>query len=248
MELKMRSRKKGVVISPKRKSSKYQDFVTIVLLHDQPAFKLKNKTSPALINIDKFTLLEYQLKIINKKFKNYEVIVCTGFLCDQLNLLVKKKYKKYNIRIIENSHFTEYNSCESARLCLQNTTNDKILIIDGKILFDEKIFNNLSFTEPFAICCKDKNETLEIGINTDQNRNISHFSYGARYTWSEIVFLCGNKLLSDLEQKLSEISFKKKFLFEAINFIATKHIIRKTVKSSKVLKIQSMKTLENIRN
>ena len=244
----MKSRKKGVIVSPRAKRvSKYQDFVTIVLLHDQPAFKLKNKTSPVLINLDKFTLLEYQLKIIDKKFKNYEIIICTGFLCDKLNLWLKKKYKKYNIRIIENTHFTEYNSCESARLCLQNTNNDKILIIDGKILFDDKIFNNLSLEEPFAICCKDKNETLEIGINTDQNRNISHFSYGARYTWSEILFLCGNKLISDLEKTLNQDSFKKKFLFEAINSIATKHIIRKTVKSSKVLKIQNIKTLENIR-
>ena len=126
--------------------------------------------------------------------------------------VLKKKYSKYNIRIIENSNFTESNSCESTRLCLQNTTNDRILIIDGKILFDEKIFNNLNLDEAFAISCKDKNETLEIGINTDRDRNISYFSYGARYTWSEILFICGKKMISDLEKTLNEKKVLEKIL------------------------------------
>lgn len=241
------SNNKRTVSIKRKKPRKYQEFVTFVLLHDQPAFKLKNKTSPVLININKLTLLEYQLRVINKKFQNYEVIVCTGFLSDQVNMYLKKKYSKYNIRIIENSNFTESNSCESTRLCLQNTTNDRILIIDGKILFDEKIFNNLNLDEAFAISCKDKNETLEIGINTDRDRNISYFSYGARYTWSEILFICGKRMISDLEKTLNEKSFRKKFLFEAVNIVTEKHNIRQAVRSARIIKIQNIKTLESIK-
>ena len=77
------SNNKRTVAIKRKKPRKYQEFVTFVLLHDQPAFKLKNKTSPVLININKLTLLERQLRVINKKFQNYEVIVCTGFLSDK---------------------------------------------------------------------------------------------------------------------------------------------------------------------
>jgi len=54
-------------------------------------------------------------------------------------------------------------------------------------------------------------------------------------------------MISDLEKTLNEKSFRKKFLFEAVNIVTEKHNIRQAVRSARIIKIQNIKTLESIK-
>jgi len=113
-----------------KRVKKYSDFVTIILLHDQPVSKKRFPLLTEKRGLCSSSLLECQIQAIHRKFSNYEIILCTGLVSGEINSHIKHKYKKFNIRIIENKDFENCNSCESARLCLQNTNNNKIFIID----------------------------------------------------------------------------------------------------------------------
>lgn len=230
-----------------KRVKKYQEFVTIILLHDQPVNKKRSFSSIEACDASNTVLLEHQISAIHKKFAKYEIIVCTNFISSTANIYIKNKYKRFNVRIIENKDFDTCNSCESTRLCLQNTSNDKIFIINGKIFFDYKIFNNLDLSETFAISSSNKEYNLDVGLNVDGEKNISYFSYGAKKQWTEILFLNNRKIIQDLEKILVNSIFKKKFLFEAINEIIPKHKILFTKSiSGKAIKIQNKKTLDLI--
>lgn len=231
----------------KSRWKKYDEFVTIILLHDKPIIKTRSQSAANLITIKNIVLIEEQIKAINRRFSNYEIIICTGYFSSTINIHIKNKYKHHNIRIIENKEFETCNSCESVRLCLQNTNNDKVFIINGQILFDYKIFNNLNLDEAFAISCACENGCLDIGLNIDRNKKIEYFCYGANQYWSEILYLDNGGVIRDLEKLLINSLFKKKFLFEAINEIIDRHsILLKKSKSGRVVKIQNIKTLELI--
>jgi CTP:phosphocholine cytidylyltransferase-like protein len=237
-----------ILVKPKtrvgKRIKKYEDFVTIILLHDQPCPK---KRTNASFDSHSIFLIDQQVSAIHKKFSNYEIIICTGFISTSFNLHIKNKYKKFNVRVIENKDFETCNSCESVRLCLQNTNNSKIFIINGKILFDYKIFNNLDLSEAFAISSSNKEYNLDVGLNVDGDKNVAHFSYGAKKHWTEILFLSNHGIIKDLENILINSIFRKKFLFEAINEIIPKNKIVFTKSSSgKAIKIQNLKTLNLI--
>lgn len=235
------------VTNRRKRIKKYQDFVTIILLHDHPVYRKRQVSSLDSFDANSIALLEYQISAIHKKFAKYEIIVCTGCIGSNTNVYIKNKYKKFNVRVIENKDFNTCNSCESVRLCLQNTNNDKIFIINGKILFDYKIFNNIDLGETFAISASNKTYNLDVGLNVDSEKNIAYFCYGAKKHWTEILFLSNTKIIKDLESVVVNSMFRKKFLFEAINEIIPKHkIVFKKSSCGKAIKVQNRKTLDLI--
>lgn len=234
----------------KSKSIKQEDngLITIILLCDNPGYRMKSYGPISLIDVTSTKkLIDLQIEAINKTFPNCEIIVCLGFDCEKVCKYIKTKHRA-NIRIVENQMYTVTNSCESLRLCLNNTGNDRILICDGNLLFDKSTISLIDKKTPCVILESEPNQTLEIGVNVD--KDIAYFfSFGAKYIWSEIMFLTGKEMIESFRKILSNTHNKTRFVFEAINeLINMKYEIRTVQNKKSLYKINNIKTYHNIKD
>ena len=123
----------------------------------------------SLIPIKNSKLLDYHLKYISDVFPKNEIVICTGFNADRVEKYIRTNYANQNIRIVENQIFEDTNSCESLRLCLNNTNNNNILIINGGVFFYKDAISKID-TKKSCILVEKNNITLDIGIN--QNKEL----------------------------------------------------------------------------
>ena len=144
------------VTSPKRKRvsktlniGDTSDLVTIILICDTPGYRMKSYGPPPLITIRGKKIIDHQIEAISQRIKNFEIILCVGFDSDKVAKYVRQSHVGLNIRIVENQVFNSSNACESIRLALNNTLNDKVMIADGNILFNADMLNQINTLE----CC-----------------------------------------------------------------------------------------------
>lgn len=247
---------KNKVIKSRSKEIKQQDnddhtkdIVSVILLSDSAGYRMKSYGPISLVNINGKKLIDIQIQAINKIFPNNEIIICCGFEIDKTIKYLKHKYKNLNIRVVENQLYNNSNSCESIRIALNNTFNSKILICDGNLVFDSRVIKLINRTMPCAIIEKNPSKNMEIGINCDLHKNIQHFSFGAKHTWSEILFLNDDDLIEDFRKIINTLDNKNKFLFEALNeLIAMKYHILTVENIYTVEKINNIKTYHKIKD
>jgi CTP:phosphocholine cytidylyltransferase-like protein len=221
--------------------------ITFVLLCDMPGYRMKSYGTTSMTDILGKKLIDLQIEAIKEQFKKYEIIICAGFDCENLYKHIRQKYKKDNIRIVENQLFNNCNSCESLRLCLNNLNNGKIFIIDGSLLFRKNIFEPMDLSKSFLMIEKKPSENLEIGLNINENNLVEHISFGAKYTWSEILYICDDRVLECLKKLLSNMEYKNRFIFEILNdTINLKHKFEYLKNNYPIEKINNVKTYKNI--
>jgi|LakMenE18May11ns_1017448.scaffolds.fasta_scaffold9958630_5 hypothetical protein len=225
------------------------ELITFILLCDMPGHRMKSYGSTSLVEINGKKLIDIQIEAIKSKFKNYELIICTGFDSENLYKYIRINHAKDNIRFIENQLFHNTNSCESLRLCLNNIRNHKVFILDGSLIFKSTIFDNIKLDHNFIIIENDTKDNLEIGVNINEYNLVEHMSFGATLTWSEILFLSETKTIDCMKHLLCNIDYKNKFIFEAINdIINMKHNIA-YIKNQHypIYKINSIKSYRDIK-
>lgn len=231
----------------RKPSKKYDEFITFVLLHGQSIQRFKKSEPACFAKIGRQYLIDKQILAIDRKFNNYEIIVSLGNCSDILHEHIIKNHSNKQIRIIENKNYETTNSCETARLCLNNTTNDKLCIMDGNLFFESKIFDGCDFSNSFAMLNDKEEESLEIRANTN-NKEIKFFCYGASKPWCEIVFMNGKNIIYDLHNILKSKNFRKKFLFEAMNEIVRIHNVSGKINKKHIAKIKNIRTYNKIRS
>lgn len=224
------------------------DLISVIILSDCPGYRMKSYGSMPLVNIDTKHLIDLQIEAIKKAYKFYEIILCVGFDADKIAKYVCNKYNKINIRIVENQLFNSSNSCEAIRLALNNTMNNKLLIIDGSLLFSHKTLKSLKLDSNATLTQKIPSENLQIGINVNDNDIAQHFSFGAYKTWSEILFLNDVESIHHLKKFLSHPDSKKKFIFEAINDLIRNDVYIRCIENKySVHKLDNVKTYHYIK-
>jgi len=225
----------------------YQDFVTFVIICDLHGYRMKSYGSTSLLQIGQDKLIDSQIKIIDHFFSKYEIILCLGFDAESTIKYIRQKYShNNNIRIIENQLFEKYNSCESLRLSLNNTVNDKIFVIDGGILLNKQCFKNMSLDNNYLFS-QSISDGLDIGFNINENKKIEYISYGGSSVWSEILYING-KDIEFLKRVLSTGNFKNKFIFEVINELIKMKITFLPLKNKiPVKKINNIKSYNDIK-
>lgn len=231
--------------SARKSIEKYNEFVSFIFLCDSPGYRMKSYGSSCLLEIGGTRLLDIQMQTINSYFTNKEIILCVGFDASSIIKYVKNSYKNTNVRIVENQLYDKTNSCESLRLCLNNTPNDKIFIIDGSILLDYNIFNNFQFKDNFLFT-QNKCNNFEIGFNLNEKNLVEHISYGAHNIWSEILYL--GSATDSMRKLLLNDQFKNKLIFEAINeLIKNKNNFKSISSKYNLEKINNIKTYHKLR-
>jgi hypothetical protein len=222
--------------------------ITFILLCDMPGYRMKSYGAIPLLNIENKKLIDIQIETINNKFPNSEIIVCTGFESEIVCRYVKLNHKKHKIRIVENQIFNHCNSCESLRLCLNNAIENKIFIIDGSLLLYEGIFDEFDLSTSCLMVESNPHSNLEIGVNINENNLVEHFSFGTKNIWSEIMFLSDTYSIECLSKILSNIDFKNKLVFEALNeLIKYKCKLKYVVNKKQLVKLNNIKTIKELR-
>ena len=173
--------------------------------------RMKKYGPQSLIKINNNTLLDRQIKTIDKVFRWYEIILVGGFEFDKLTRHVPSK-----VKLIENKEYLETTIIHSINLGLNQCQTENILIMYGDL-----IFNNIAITAPFdnesiAIISNDM-KTSDVGC-TINNNYIQQMFYGIDNKWGQIVFITKQEL-SIMKTFCSNHSNHTKYGFESINYI-----------------------------
>lgn len=243
--------KKSFITSPKVEQQEQakvpKDLVTIVLLSENHGHRMKSYGPLSLIKLGSKTLLEKQIETIISTFENYEIIICSGFETAKTSTFIKSKFSDLNIRIVENQMHYNSNCCESARLCINNTMNNKIVICGGGVLVTPNHFSSIDYNRSCALMQNQISDSnFEIGI-IENNSILENFSIGVKNKyWSEIFYLNGFKEISFFSSIISDPDFKNRFLFEALNEFNKKCKLKIVQTQKPLIKIDNIKTLKRI--
>jgi hypothetical protein len=203
----------------------------------------------SLVNIADQKLIDLQVQAIQQAFSNFEIILCVGFDTEKICKYVRTKYSNINIRIVENQLFNQSNSCESVRIALNNTFNNKVVVCDGNLLFNSQVLSLLNHNQSCVLVESNPCENLEVGINIDDKDEAQYFSFGAYKTWSEILFLHNQDIIELFRKIIINPDNKNKFIFEALNeIVKSKYRIKCINNHHPLKKISNIKTYHAIKD
>lgn len=244
--------KKYFITSPKPVQQDQQkiisnELITVVLLSENHGHRMKSYGPISLIKLGNKTLLEKQIETIKSTFANFEIIICSGFETAKTVGFIKSKFSELNIRIVENQMHYNSNCCESVRLSLNNTMNNRVLICSGGVLITPGHLTAIDYNNNCILMQNESQDSnFEIGV-IENNNLLENFSIGVKNKyWSEIFYLNGEKNISYFLSIVSDPDYKNRFIFEALNEFNKKFQL-KTIRTQKPpVKIDNIKTLKRI--
>ena len=246
-------RNKKYITSPKSKTGKDErgDLVSVVLLSENHGYRMKSYGPISLVQVGGRSLIERQIGSIQAAFLNFEIILCSGFETEKIVNFVKDKYSDVNIRVVENQVHYNSNCCESTRLCINNTTNNKILLCGGSVLIHPSHLEMIDLQQS-AIVTQDEssNSSFEVGVIHNQKNRLETLSLGVKFNyWTEMVYLSNEKIIRAIYSIVSNPEYKNRFVFEAINELSSKHDIRVLNNHQTPLrKVDNLKTLKRMQD
>jgi len=231
----------------RQEKDKKTDFISIVLLSENYGYRMKSYGPMSLLKIENTSLIEKQINVIKSYFINYEIILCCGFETKKTVDFIKTKFANENIRIIENQIYSNSNSCESARLCLNNTMNHKVLLLHGDLILSTGMFKQLDFRKN-SILVQDENRYKNFIVSAIQNEDkLNNLCLGGKNDfWTDCLYLHDNDSVNRLSSIINNPDYKNKFLFEALNdLVKTTNIKICKNKLKPVMKINNIKSLKD---
>jgi choline kinase len=236
--------------TPKPRDERNLGLITVVLLSENHGHRMKSYGPISLLKIGGKSLVEKQIESVNTILPNSEIVLCCGYEAFKTVAFVKSKFATRNpkVRVVENQLHYNTNCCESARLCLSNTMNDKILFISGGVLLKPEHLAVIDFKKT-SIVTQDSNNNSNLEVGVIENDSIlENMSFGIKTKyWSEIFYLTGVSQINEFYSLISGADYKNKFLFEAINEFARKFPVSVAkATNSTLIKIDNIKTIKGM--
>jgi len=243
-------RKNDFIVSPKTKVGNHRDaLITCVILAENCGYRMKSYGPMSMIDIKGKTLLKRQIEAIQSCFLNYEIIISTGFESKKVSHYVKTHFTSSNVRVVENQLYLNSNCCESIRLSLNNTMNNKILVIPGNLYFKHNHLSSLNYQKDFILCQNsDVDQSFELSVINNEKKHVQTICFGLKERfWSEIFFLKNSTSVGNFQSILDTIDYKNRFSFEALNdFSKNNNLEIQDNTEEKILKIHNIKTLKKV--
>ena len=227
---------------------KRTELISIILFSENHGYRMKSYGPIPLIQIGGQSLLERQINSIKSSFNNFEIILCSGFETEKTVSFIKDNFDSIKIRVVENQVHYNSNCCESARLCMNNTTNTKLLFCGGGVLFTPSHLGIIDVDVSTVIYQNQQNDSnFEVGIVHNDN-HLEGLSIGVKdQYWTEMLYLNGEKSIKSLYSILSNPEYKKRFIFEAVNELLNKNEISvKQNKNKPIVKVNNIKNLKRM--
>lgn len=176
--------------------------------------RMKSYGPKCLLDIGGTSILDNQLKHINKLLPQSEIILVAGFESEKVREKVKSKA---NISVLDNPDFLTTNVFKSISLGVQRAKHDVILI------YGDLVFNELTLKAPFgnhSFIMLDSSGYMdkeEVGCIVEHNLLVN-MMYGLPNKWAQIAYFHGKEL--ELLKKAADIpKYGIYFGFEIINII-----------------------------
>ncbi len=187
----------------------------------------------------KETILDKTIANIKREYPYSDIIVVVGFESEKVI-----KSLPHNIRVVENQKFEETNIAESIRVGINASSNDKLLIIYGDLVFNVYSIRDLTSNGPCAVVdSKDRFKEEEIGV-TVVDGSITNFAYGLPKKWSQIAYF-ENESFEILKMLCSDKRKSKLYPFELFNIIINNGITIKA-KEPKGMLIREIDSLKDL--
>lgn len=186
----------------KIKSDKY----SVIIPAAAAGIRMRSYGPRCLIKVGERTVLDRLLEKINKRFHNNEVIVVGGFEGAKL----KRRLPK-GVKFVENKEYEETTSVKSISLALNHVTTNKVILINGDLVFND----DLPLFKESALVVGGIKKDGEVGCVVT-NGIVQNIMYDLTPKWSQIAFFTGDEL-----KKLKELSaiYYRTLIFEVINSI-----------------------------
>ena len=233
--------KKDVVgtISPSK------DKYTIIIPAAGMGKRMKSYGPKNLIKIiNDFTILDNQLRIIDKVFKNRcEIILVVGFEGDKFSTT------KDNMKIVYNYDYQTNNIGKSISLGLEHATTNNVLMIYGDLVFNDETFKiPLGYYSMLLIYKIGTMSKKEVGC-TIENNIVQQIMYDLPNKWGQIAFFTGHEL-NVLKELCSTDRHDNCFGFEIINKVIERDGIFAACspKGMRITDIDSSKDLLKVNN
>lgn len=209
------STKKHIHIIKNNSTSKDR-LVSIIILADRIYKNKKHNNTSYLSTIKNKCLIDIQLSYILEHFNNVEIIISIN--SNQYDLLghIQENHSAKNIRFIENCSTNDTNDAESLRLCLNNISNDRIIVIKGGTIFPLHNLSDIDLSKS-GIIIGPLDQRFEVGVISNEKQNLDHLGFGLNNSWMEIFWINNINSINTLRSILSHKNYKKKFIFEALN-------------------------------
>lgn len=245
----MRVRTKYITSPRDDNTNRVDDFVSVILLSENSGYRMKSYGPIPLLKIGARCLIDIQIQEIKSVFNNFEIILCSGFGSHKIIKYIRDKYPNLNVRVVENQIYEYSNSCESLRLCLNNTPNNKLLVCSGELMINREVLSLTTLKKSFIISEVDGNKNLEVGVTVNEKGFTENFCYGISNIWSEILFLNNSDIIDTVRGIISDAEYKNKFIFEALNDLSrTKHKLSVILNDKQPLtKLSNIKTYHEVR-
>lgn len=243
-------RKNNFIVSPKTTMGNHKDsLVTCIILAENCGYRMKSYGPISMVNVEGKTLLKRQIQAIKSSFFNYEIIVSVGFESKKMSNYIKENFNGDNVRVVENQLYLNSNCCESIRLCLNNTMNNRVLILSGSLYFKAHHLSSLQYEKDFILCQNSSaNQSFELSVVQNERRHVQTICFGLKERfWSEIFFFKNSTSVGNFYNILDNIEYKNKFSFEALNDFSKNNKLEIEHNSKEeILKIHNIKTLKKV--
>jgi choline kinase len=145
---------------------------------------MQTRGAKALLDYNGLTVLDHQVKTIQKFDKRADILVVAGVGHDRIIKHVGKK--GYDIRVLLNYNYKLTSQTESLRLAINAIRHDSMYIIHGDMIFNEA-----------SLCCSNRS-SLVLSSNDDKKSvgvaysdgSVIHLSYGLPEKWGQIAYIC----------------------------------------------------------
>lgn len=173
--------------------------------------KLYAATPTPLTKCGNSNIINYQVSAIRAAYPLADIIVSAG---RNANKVAEKL--PAGVRLIENLGYDKLGEIGELRLLLNASIHSKVVIIDGRNIFDWKFINDIPRNGSYIIT-NDKPNKEAVCVSTTNNQ-VVNIDYGLSYEFMNMVCL-QNKELSFLRKFCNNVSKENLFLFEGLKHI-----------------------------
>ena len=126
--------------------------------------------------------------------------------------------------------------------------NNKIVFCGGGVLLTPGHLDMIDLNKSMLIYQEQQNDAnFEVGVVFNKNK-LEGLSVGVKNQyWTELLYLSNKKQIKALYAILSNPEYKNRFIFEAVNELASKNeILVKNNYKKPIIKVNNIKTLKRI--
>lgn len=215
--------------------------IDVVILAAGAGRRMKSFGSKSLLPVKDTTLINHQITTIKNSIPNADIVVVLGYEIDKIY-----KYLPTFVRVVENDKYETTTSTRSAFIGVRACSNNNVLVINGDIYFNEKIFEICTNESSVLIDKANMISPNKLGVVVDGGY-VSCFNFDINIKWGQ-AFSLYNK---DIEafQKICIDTKQEVIISEILETMVNKNIPIKTIepKGIQLVEIDSYKDLERIK-